>query len=258
MDFELKCADNLKLDMASLTENNLKAHAQASGDRMAALLERTQMLSELLGQVNDALGDESDTASRPSSKRGPARPPTNPLAARLPSSRPHSTRPQSTEPPSTASQQPGRPGSSQRLASAAPAVNGAQPPPMLRLTAGYEGSKPSPMDRFLQSSGVQTSKPPAGHDGPGEEQLQLYDEGRRVADHTYNRGASLSNDENGLPGGAPRYGAPRLYDENGPVKLVRYTGRQTAFGQMQKLRRNPNARASQSSVGGVVFGGGEA
>ena len=214
---------------------------------MAALLERTQMLSELLGQVNDAMADESDTASRPSTKRGAAaRPPSNqPLAARPPSSRPHSTRPQSTEPPSTASN-PGRPASSQRLGSAAP-INGAQPPPMLRLTAGYEGSKPSPMDRFLQSSGVQTSKQAAASQGaPGcNEQLQLFDEGRRVAD--YNRGgAPFGNDENGPPGTA-----------DAPVKLVRYTGRQTAFGQMQKLRRNPNARASQSSVGGVVFGGGE-
>lgn len=235
--------------MASLTSENLAKHTQASGDRMAALLERTQMLSELLGQVNDALAEESDTASRPSTKRGSARPPSNPpLAARPPSSRPHSTRPQSSEPPSTASNQPGRPASSQRLGSAAP-INGTQPPPMLRLTAGYEGSKPSPIDRFLQGSGVQASKPNASQGAPGEEQLQLFDEGRRVADH-YNRGgAPFGNDENGPPGTAG--------SANAPVKPVRYTGRQTAFGQMQKLRRNPNARASQSSVGGVVFGGGE-
>ena len=39
------------------------------------------------------------------------------------------------------------------------------------------------------------------------------------------------------------------------VKHVRYVGRQTATGQIQRLKRNDNARAAQCSVAGVVFGG---
>ena len=38
---------------------------------------------------------------------------------------------------------------------------------------------------------------------------------------------------------------------------VRYVGRQTATGQIQRLRRNNDARAAQSSVADVVFGGAE-
>ena len=55
-------------------ESELQKHS-ATDDKVAALLERTQMLSELLGQVNSALREEgcgSETASRPPSSRPPA------------------------------------------------------------------------------------------------------------------------------------------------------------------------------------------
>ena len=63
-----------------------------------------------------------------------------------------------------------------------------------------------------------------------------------------------------VPQAAPSFGQPRpisrlLSTHRRTVKHVRYVGRQTATGQIQRLKRNDNARAAQSSVAGVVFGG---
>jgi len=62
------------------------------------------------------------------------------------------------------------------------------------------------------------------------------------------------------PQAAPSFGQPHpisrlLSTQRRAAKHVRYVGRQTATGQIQRLRRNDNARAAQCSVAGVVFGG---
>tara|TARA_B100000780_G_scaffold140570_1_gene98398 strand:+ start:279 stop:551 length:273 start_codon:yes stop_codon:yes gene_type:complete len=63
-----------------------------------------------------------------------------------------------------------------------------------------------------------------------------------------------------MPQAAPSFGQRHpisrlLFTYRRAVKHVRYVGRQTATGQIQRLKRNDNARAAQSSVAGVVFGG---
>jgi hypothetical protein len=204
----------------SLTENNLRAIAGNDDEKMTALLERGEMISQLLGKVNDLLAVcPSDTASRPPSTRPP------------PAS---SSRPDSSRPPSTGRLPTGgsRPVSGPQHAQGAAA--NLSKAPMLRLTTGHTEHVPSAIDRFLAGSSLPpTSRQPKPEP---EEGLRLYDEGLRMAEQ---------------PGGNDENGDPQ------PVRTVRYTGRQHKMGQMQRLKRNDAARAAQSSVANVVFGGGE-
>ena len=110
----------------------------------------------------------------------------------------------------------------------------------LRLTTGYTEGGMTAIDRFL--SGAAGMKPSISAP-EAVETLRLYDEGRRLAEVP-------TNDENAAGQGRGPANPPRA------VKHVRYVGRQTATGQIQRLKRNDNARAAQCSVAGVVFGGG--
>ena len=214
---------------AALTAANLRALSGAppgapaadGPDRMADLLERTQMLSELLGQVNAMCEEEgmaSDaTSSRPSSCRGStqnSRPASRAQSGRPPSGRPPSGRPQTGQAAGDVDTSgPSKIGATQRLT-----LGG----------NGYEVGKPSPIDLFLQGSGRPVSRAPSAAGQP-EPELKLYEEGRRVAEV---RGVN---------------------DENQPVKLVRYTGRQSNT-QFQRLRKFDGARAAQSTIGSLLGG----
>ena len=109
----------------------------------------------------------------------------------------------------------------------------------LRLTTGHTEGSMTAIDRFLSGAG---GMKPSISAPEAVETLRLYDEGRRLAEVP-------SNDENAA-------GQGRGPANPHAVKHVRYVGRQTATGQIQRLKRNDNARAAQCSVAGVVFGGG--
>ena len=143
------------------------------------------------------------------------------------------------------------------------------------------------IDRFLSGAG---GMKPSISAPEAVETLRLYDEGRRLAEVPSNdenaagQGRGPANPRAAvfepagpafgqlallrrlssakiMPEAAPSYASPvrvsrLLATHRHAVKHVRYVGRQTATGQIQRLKRNDNARAAQCSVAGVVFGGG--
>lgn len=159
----------------------------------------------------------------------------------------------------------------------------------LRLTTGFTEGSMTAIDRFLSGSG---GMKPSISAPEAVQTLRLYDEGRRLAEVPTNdenaagqgrgpansRAAVLKTNRPSLrPAGSPEAHLQRQDHASGcptpsctgpvpvsrllpthrrAVKHVRYVGRQTATGQIQRLKRNDNARAAQCSVAGVVFGGG--
>ena len=151
-------------------------------------------------------------------------------------SRPPSTRPTTNHSrPGSSRPAPERPDTGRPLTGSVAPTDKA-PPMMLRLTTGRTEGKPSAIDRFLSGSGGMR---PSISAPEAVETLRLYDEGRRVA-------ALPATDESARDPADPC-----------AVKHVRYVGRQSATGHIQRLRRNDDARAAQSSVADLVFGGGD-
>ena len=243
------------------------------------------LLGRVQGLMDDCPSTRDGTASRPPSTR----PQPQPLpGSRPPTShnRPASNRPASGRPttrPLTGSTMAGSP--------AAPGSNDKAAPSMaLRLTTGRTEGKMSAIDRFLSGTG---GMKPSVAAPEAVQTLRLYDEGRRMAEVATNDENAAGQERDpanpcaamSKPGrlslrpagppeasfsifqrqimpvqAAPSFGQPRpisrlLSTHRRAVKHVRYVGRQTATGQIQRLKRNDNARAAQCSVAGVVFGG---
>ena len=237
------------------------------------------LLGRVQGMMDECPSTRDGSASRP--------PSTRPQAQPLPGSRPSTNhhQPGSSRPAS------GRPttrpltGSTLAGSPAAPGSNDKAAPSMaLRLTTGYTEGGMTAIDRFL--SGAAGMKPSISAP-EAVETLRLYDEGRRLAEVPTNdenaagQGRGPANPPRAavletcgqlalrrrlcsakiMPEAAPSSASPvpvsrLLPTHRRAVKHVRYVGRQTATGQIQRLKRNDNARAAQCSVAGVVFGGG--